>query len=73
MLVSLNSILICLETLPFLTRVHTQFGVLVIVVEQMILDVILCILRRADSNPNMTLDVTLCTRLLRGFEYRTQI
>uniref|UniRef100_A0A7S3AMF8 TRPM SLOG domain-containing protein n=1 Tax=Haptolina ericina TaxID=156174 RepID=A0A7S3AMF8_9EUKA len=38
---SLNAIVISLELLPFITRLHREFGVLVIMVEQMIYDVLL--------------------------------
>ncbi len=40
-LISLNSITVTLGVLPFLSRFHVDFGVLVVIVERMILDVIL--------------------------------
>jgi len=38
---SLNAIVISLELLPFITRLHREFGVLVIMAEQMLYDVLL--------------------------------
>ena len=40
-LIALNSLIVSLLVLPFMSRFHTQFGILVIVVEHMMLDVLL--------------------------------